>query len=98
MAAAESSTSEDRTCPQRHSRSNAINGIEADPWNERDTERGERGGFCGRRRWKHERAVLNREKSWLTLALFTPGNSINLDRFLGSWRMDIVHGIGASSV
>ena len=27
-------------------------------------------------------AVLNREKSWLTLTLFTPGYSINSDRSL----------------
>lgn len=80
MAAAESSTSEDRTCPQCHSRSNAINGIEADPWNRREiqSERKRVDSVAG----DDGNTALNREKSWLTLTLFTPGYSINSDRSL----------------
>lgn len=88
MAAAESSISEDRTCPQRHSRSNAINGIEADPWNRREiqSERKRVDSVAG----DDGNAVLNREKSWRSLR--PDIRLIPIDR----WRMDIVHGIGSS--
>lgn len=59
MAAAESSTSEDRTCPQRHSRPMQLNRIGAREWERRIPP-------AARRRWKLGHTELNRQKSWLT--------------------------------